>query len=989
MEMEIRLPKRLSAKLGEDAEVGGQVTSALARFSRWFNQSGTPFFRQYTDHGCKHISEVLETAEQLVAEGAWDCLTSRDSAVLTFAILLHDAAMHIQEDGFLRILSGDWPPAPVAMLDRDSWATLWDEYLAQVNRFDRRQLKEVFGVEEPIPAPGLKHPEGWTALQFDFIGEFVRHNHPRLAHEIALSGVPGPETIGLNLGSVEADIRDLAGIVARSHGGPLRSYLPYLQNRYHLQDFAGVHAPFLMAVMRVADYLQLQAGRAPKEVLQVRSLRSPTSRREWQVHHAIRNITYNDPDPEAVKVQIDAHKTDLRTYLRLHDWLQGIQSELDVCWATLGEVYGRYTKDHLDRLGLSIRRIRSDFDDPRVFAKQVNYIPERIAFSTADAGLLQLLIQPLYGDRPEVGVRELLQNSVDAVRELEDYCERYGVAKESLDLIQQDADVMIELDVPNRRLTVSDRGIGMTVSTVRDYLLKAGASFRKSDAWRTEHESRPGESRVLRSGRFGVGALAAFLLGDKIRVTTRSVKETVGLTFTAQLIDDALELAPTDCRIGTMITVDLSDAALKFLSVRPTHQWNHNVPYRGWDWYCLEKPTVKRRVLMEKAEAVTVTQSYQWPGLNEDLPPSWRRLKAPPYADVHWSYEDLPSLVCNGIRIGNPQRADEYGRDSETRSRDTWFAGIFQIPTVSVFDPNGALPLTLTREKLTVSHLPFGNILQNDVIRDFLAYCIVSAPIKPLVEIGKKTISPFVAYPGFSNSCESRWTDRYARSTSGPVWVQTDKGVVLPDGHLIQRMDVESIAMFAPQEDAMIGQWYSYISKVPFLDLRAGHQHPRAGGIREILYGWGASASSGLAGIPFVGARFLVASKTAAEWNRPGKLVVWYRSALKEQCVGQDWVIWTIGECADKRPVSFQGIVEEQGLPTGTDSVFLAEKFISKGKIKEKCSPVIEAWLDLIGPQPIPFRPEDRRAKLSHAYSELRDYIQRWSRQLAVKANGT
>ena len=138
------------------------------------------------------------------------------------------------------------------------------------------------------------------------------------------------------------------------------------------------------------------------------------------------------------------------------------------------------------------------------------------------------------------------------------------------------------------------------------------------------------------------------------------------------------------------------------------------------------------------------------------------------FRSVHWSYEDLPPLACNGIRIVKPLRPDEggYHNNKDDRPKETWSANLFHVPTVSVFDPNGALPLTLTREKLSSDHLPFDTILRENVIRDFLAYCIVSAPTSPLVEIGKKALSPFVAYPGFSDERESDWG--YHRRGWGP-----------------------------------------------------------------------------------------------------------------------------------------------------------------------------------------------------------------------------
>jgi molecular chaperone HtpG len=97
------------------------------------------------------------------------------------------------------------------------------------------------------------------------------------------------------------------------------------------------------------------------------------------------------------------------------DWLRGIQQELDQSWAVLGEVYGRY--GCLRDFGLTIRRIRSNLDDEQGFATSVDYVPELMRLMVSKGELLALLLEPLYGQRPEVGIRELVQNAVDAVRE--------------------------------------------------------------------------------------------------------------------------------------------------------------------------------------------------------------------------------------------------------------------------------------------------------------------------------------------------------------------------------------------------------------------------------------------------------------------------------------------------------------------------------------------------------------------------------------------
>ena len=75
------------------------------------------------------------------------------------------------------------------------------------------------------------------------VGEFIRRHHPRLAHEIALTGVPGPTSNRIGLENVSPDFAGLAGLIARSHGLPLRGCLKYLSST-DIREYKGVHAVF-------------------------------------------------------------------------------------------------------------------------------------------------------------------------------------------------------------------------------------------------------------------------------------------------------------------------------------------------------------------------------------------------------------------------------------------------------------------------------------------------------------------------------------------------------------------------------------------------------------------------------------------------------------------------------------------------------------------------------------------------------------------------
>jgi molecular chaperone HtpG len=711
------IPDRLAQKIEQNSALHGAILQTLAEFKPWFDTSKTPFFPEYTDHNWSHVTQTMATASALIQEEAWPLITSTDAAVLVLAVVLHDCGMHLTEDGFLALIADESNKRALPGWTERPWSAQWSDFLSDASRFDARKLYALFGDTDPVHRPA-DDPKLWTLRDRLLIGDFIRRQHPRLAHEVALHGVPGPGPTLLGLKGVPTDLADLAGLVARSHGLAIRACLPHLK-RFDLRDYKGTHAVFLMATLRVADYLQIQAERAPEGFLKVQQLRSPLSQKEWNTHGAVRDIRHTHADPEAIEV--DAAPKDVVSYVRLKKLLHGIQGELDASWAVLGEIYGRFG---LKDLGLRLRRVRSNIDDEAEFAKTVPYLPCEAAFDAEGPELLKLLIRPLYGDHPEIGIRELTQNAVDACRELKDYLDQNPATQISY-LTTQEEDVLICLEdrgENGRWLEVRDRGIGMTADVIRKYFLKAGASFRRSDAWRRMHETSEGESRVLRSGRFGVGVLSAFLLGNKVEVSTRSITAgpDKGITFEATIDTEEIELRFCSRPVGTTVRVRIDEKEV-WDSLSKTA-----AGLISWDWYCLADPKVAR-VVLTSGKQESLTQRFSLPDVNAPLGHEWRRVGHPGYSDIQWSYWDGPFLACNGIIVTalNPMQRYYYDEGPTLGS-----SGHLNLnwPHVSVFDPDGHLPLVLQRNALASQKYPFQEKLFADIIRDLLAYLLVLAP---------------------------------------------------------------------------------------------------------------------------------------------------------------------------------------------------------------------------------------------------------------------
>src|ERR1022692_775734 len=164
----MHFPPKLEAVLKGDSLLHGSVLVSYAEFEPWLNSSGTPFFPEFTDHSSKHIFEVLQTASSLVRDEAWPVFTSSDAAMLCFATLLHDCAMHLTGDGFLSLLRD--ASRPIVLAGEPRWPDMWMEFLSEASRFDGRKLAELFGNSEPIHRPG-PDPTEWQLRDRLLIGE--------------------------------------------------------------------------------------------------------------------------------------------------------------------------------------------------------------------------------------------------------------------------------------------------------------------------------------------------------------------------------------------------------------------------------------------------------------------------------------------------------------------------------------------------------------------------------------------------------------------------------------------------------------------------------------------------------------------------------------------------------------------------------------------------------------------------------------------------
>jgi len=184
---------------------------------------------------------------------------------------------------------------------------------------------------------------------------------------------------------------------------------------------------------------------------------------------------------------------------------------------------------------------------------------ESMQFQTEVKQLLQLMIHSLYSNK-EIFLRELISNASDACDKL-----RFEALQNSA-LLDADPDlkVRISLDKAARTLTLTDNGIGMS----RDEVIANIGTIARSGTREFLNRLSGDEARdSALIGQFGVGFYSAFIVADRVTLTTRRAGMEAGQGVRWESTGDGtftLEEV-TDTPRGTSVTLHLKEGEDSFL----------------------------------------------------------------------------------------------------------------------------------------------------------------------------------------------------------------------------------------------------------------------------------------------------------------------------------------------------------------------------------------------------------------------------------------
>jgi molecular chaperone HtpG len=442
-------------------------------------------FQEYTRHDISHIDRLLQMLEWIIPSNTLPKMTVADCLMITLAVYLHDLGMLVTRDEFERRDESSFPEFKIGILGSDEGK----DYLDKVNKMP---------------------PDRAERFLYQ---EFVRRNHA----ERIKCWVTGKEQKHLGaaervvaeldklFGCLDGKFRKDLGLVCESHHrNDLRDLDKYKTSQpYGSGPQETANLQYCAILLRTADLLHVTRDRAPSVEFRVINPSDPKSVEEWHKQMPVISVRPKpgmDEDGNVVPgarmdtIEISGLFKEPQGFFALTSYLNYARKELRQSndWAELARKKKGVTYDFPWR----------EIDDSGLEAE--GFIDRQFEFTLDQAKILDLLTgQTLYNDTTVV-LRELAQNSLDAIR-LQWEHEAEFIKEGRLE---------ITWDSAKRELTVLDNGTGMTQKIIDAHFLKVGSSYYQDEEFRKLH------SAFSAISRFGIGVLSTFMISDEIEVTT-------------------------------------------------------------------------------------------------------------------------------------------------------------------------------------------------------------------------------------------------------------------------------------------------------------------------------------------------------------------------------------------------------------------------------------------------------------------------------------
>ena len=445
--------------------------------------------KQFTLHDETHLLRVTEIISKILGHQGLIVLNPVEIFLLILASFYHDIGMVMDDDEI------------ASLHDKDDFKFFKSNWIVNHPNYRETQsrINDKF-YNDDIRDNCLR---AYNDLQSALLTDYIRKNHGALSKQFVETNYSSNPLWQIN----GVNIAGLIGKLCLSHNHDIQ----LLSNEHDFRVDENivtykVNMPYLAILLRLADILDFDKERTPDSLYKSIHFTSNISLNEWEKH---RSVVGWEISKDIIRFSVQCtHPIYQKAVLEFMDW---IDDELNNAKSIISNFPSRVSKYTLN---LPIKVDRS-----RIQPKDNSYIYHDLEFSLSRDEIVKLLMMDELYKSSSLCVRELLQNSLDALRY------RKSTIKSDLGIDWNDGKVIFKhyLDEYGREvLLCEDNGIGMDENIIQNYLTKTGRSYYKSPAFEIERETLKQKGiDFYPCSQFGIGFMSCFMIGDSIIIKTR------------------------------------------------------------------------------------------------------------------------------------------------------------------------------------------------------------------------------------------------------------------------------------------------------------------------------------------------------------------------------------------------------------------------------------------------------------------------------------
>uniref|UniRef100_A0A3B5N1X9 Endoplasmin n=1 Tax=Xiphophorus couchianus TaxID=32473 RepID=A0A3B5N1X9_9TELE len=302
--------------------------------------------------------------------------------------------------------------------------------------------------------------------------------------------------------------------------------------------------------------------------------------------------------------------------------------------------------------------------------KELREKSEKHAFQAEVNRMMKLIINSLYKNK-EIFLRELISNASDAL----DKIRLLSLTDESALAANEELTIKIKSDKEKNMLHITDTGIGMTKDElVRNLgtIAKSGTSefLNKMTEMQTE-----GQSTSELIGQFGVGFYSAFLVADKVVVTSKHNNDTQHIwesdSNQFSVIEDPRE---DTLGRGTTITLVLKEEASDFLELETiknlVKKYSQFINFPIYVW-ASKTETVEEPIDDDAEAEETEKETSEDEAEVEEEEEDKDKPKTKKVEKTVWDWELMNDIKPIWQRLAKEVEEDEYKAFYKTFSKDS------------------------------------------------------------------------------------------------------------------------------------------------------------------------------------------------------------------------------------------------------------------------------------------------------------------------------